>query len=99
MEKYLAGEDVTEDEIKRRHPQGHPGVRLRADPVRLGVQEQGRAADARRRHRLPAEPARHPARPQGTKPNHEDEILYRKAATTSRSPRWRSRSSPTRSAS
>jgi elongation factor G len=43
------------------HPQGHPGVRLRADPVRLGVQEQGRPADARRGHRLPAEPARHPA--------------------------------------
>ena len=46
---------------RRALPQRHAGVRLRADPVRLGVQEQGRAADARRRHRLPAEPARHPA--------------------------------------
>ena len=45
-----------------RDPRRHAGVRLRADPVRLGVQEQGRPADARRGHRLPAEPARHPAR-------------------------------------
>ena len=40
---------------------GTLGVRLRAGAVRLGVQEQGRAADARRRRRLPAAPARHPA--------------------------------------
>ena len=59
----------TEDDIKRGHPQGHAGVQLRARAVRLGVQEQGRAAHARRRRRLPALPARHPAgrghRPQG----------------------------------
>ena len=61
MEKYLGGEDVTEAEVKRAHPRRHAGVRLRADPVRLGVQEQGRPADARRCHRLPAQPARHPA--------------------------------------
>ena len=52
-------------DLRGRHqegdPQGHPRVRLRADPVRLGVQEQGCPADARRRRRLPAEPARHPA--------------------------------------
>ena len=63
MEKYLGGEELTVAEIKARHPQGHDRHRLRADPVRLGVQEQGRAADARRRHRLPAVAARHPARP------------------------------------
>ncbi len=34
---------------------------VRAGPLRLGVQEQGRAADARRRRRLPAVAARHPA--------------------------------------
>ena len=61
MEKYLAGEDAHRGRDQAGHPQGHPGVRLRADPVRLGVQEQGRAAHARRGHRLPAEPARHPA--------------------------------------
>ena len=63
MEKYLGGEELTEEEIKARDPQGHDRPRLRADPVRLGVQEQGRAADARRRRRLPAVAARHPARP------------------------------------
>ena len=41
--------------------QGHAGEPGRAGAVRLRVQEQGRAADARRRRRLPAEPARHPA--------------------------------------
>ena len=43
-------------------PQGHDlEQRVRPDPVRLGVQEQGRPADARRRRRLPAVAARHPA--------------------------------------
>ena len=39
----------------------HPGQPRRARPVRLGLQEQGRPAPARRGGRLPAEPARHPA--------------------------------------
>ena len=43
------------------HPHGHPGQPRRAHPVRLGLQEQGRPAHARRRGRLPAQPARHPA--------------------------------------
>ncbi len=42
------------------HP--HRQERDRADAVRLGVQEQGRAGDARRRGRLPAGADRHPAR-------------------------------------
>ena len=61
MEKYLGGEERHRGRDQAGDPQGHARVRLRADPVRLGVQEQGRPADARRRHRLPAEPARHPA--------------------------------------
>ena len=69
MEKYLGDEELTEDDIKLGPAQGHPGLQLRARAVRLGVQEQGRAAHARRRRRLPAQPARHPAgrghRPQG----------------------------------
>ena len=36
------------------HPQGHDLLRVRAGAVRLGVQEQGRAAHARRRRQLPA---------------------------------------------
>ena len=61
MEKYLADEELTEDEIKLGPPQGHARLQLRARALRLGVQEQGRAADARRGGRLPPEPARHPA--------------------------------------
>ena len=44
------------------HPRAHHRERDRADDVRLGLQEQGRAGDARRRHRLHARPDRHPAR-------------------------------------
>ena len=39
---------------------GHPGRRRGAGPVRVRLQEQGRAAHARRRRRLPAQPARPP---------------------------------------
>ena len=41
----------------------HARERLHARPARLRLQEQGRAAAARRRHRLPPEPARRPGRP------------------------------------
>jgi elongation factor G len=66
MEKYLAERD------HGRRPaagpaHGHPGRRGGAGPVRLGLQEQGRPAHARRRRRLPAQPAR-PAPHQGTGP-------------------------------
>ena len=44
MEKYLGDEELTEDDIKRGHPRRHAGVQLRAGALRLGVQEQGRAA-------------------------------------------------------
>ena len=58
MELYLEGEEPTEDAAHRRDPprdhrrQAHPGA------VRLGVQEQGRPAHARRRRPLPAVAAR-----------------------------------------
>ena len=42
------------------HPQGHARHLDDARAVRLRLQEQGRAAAARRGHRLPAEPARRP---------------------------------------
>ena len=61
MEKYLGRRRRHRGRDQGRAARRHAGVRLRADPVRLGVQEQGRPADARRGHRLPAEPARHPA--------------------------------------
>ena len=45
----------------QRDPPRHARVRVRAGALRLRVQEQGRAAPARRGRRLPADPARHPA--------------------------------------
>ena len=63
MEKYLGDEEITADDLRRALRTGHHRQPRRARPVRLGLQEQGRPAHARRRRRLPAEPARHPARP------------------------------------
>ena len=50
----------TIDTLKRLHPQGGQAIDVRAGPVRLGVQEQGRAAAARRGGRLSAVAGRHP---------------------------------------
>ena len=71
LEKYLHGEEITEDEIKAAlrkrvnslgaHRGGEGGACVRAGHLRLGVQEQGRAAAARRGRRLPAVAARRAA--------------------------------------
>ncbi len=68
-----------------------------AGPLRLVLQEQGRAAAAGRGHRLPAEPARRPRHGgpragQGRRGRSGDRA---RRPTTSRSPRSRSRSPPT----
>ena len=64
LEKYLHGEEISEDEIKAAlrkrviysvHTTGEKAERrLRSGHLRVGVQEQGRAAAARRGRRLPA---------------------------------------------
>ena len=53
--RALRGRDQAGD------PRRHAGVQLRPRALRFGVQEQGRPADARRRGRLHAQPAGHPA--------------------------------------
>ena len=58
MEKYLAEEPITADDLRARPAHGHPGGRRGARPVRVRLQEQGRPAHARRRRRLPALAAR-----------------------------------------
>ena len=77
LEKYLADEPLTRGRPEEGHPPRHAGRPLRPGADRIGVQEQGRPADARRRHRLPPQPARHPAdaghQPRG------DEIVTREA--------------------
>ena len=59
--KYLEGEELTEAEIERGLRLGTPADRDRPRPDRLGAQEQGHPADARRGHRLPALAARRAA--------------------------------------
>ena len=92
MEKYLADEEITADDLRRALRTGHPGQRGRPGPVRLGLQEQGRPADARRGGRLPAEPARPAARPRA--PSRARTTSRRSAppTTTPPSPPWPSRS-------
>ncbi|MGC4084651.1 MAG: GTP-binding protein [Vicinamibacterales bacterium] len=67
LEKYLGGEEITEERDQGGAPQaGHQLGALedrgcvRAGHLRVGLQEQGRAAAARRCRRLPAVAARHP---------------------------------------
>ena len=70
LEKYLGDEELDRRRDRStRSALGTLDVRVRAGAVRLRVQEQGRAAHARRGRRLPAVAARHPAdrghRPEG----------------------------------
>ena len=55
------GQRARHRDAQEADPQGHAGDGFRSDRLRLGVQEQGRSAPARRRGRLSAEPARHSA--------------------------------------
>ena len=83
----------TVDELQGRHPPGDHRRQAQPGAVRLGVQEQGRAAHARRGRRLPAEPARRRRDHRATRSSDEDEVDRARAPTrTSRSRRWRSRS-------
>ena len=81
-----------------RHPQAHRQVRGLPGPVRLGVQEQGRPAHARRRHRLPAD-ARWTSRPSRATTSKDAERSWSSVTRTrrSRSRPSRSRSPRTRS--
>ena len=58
LEKYVGEEEITAEDLRKRPAPRHDRGRHRADPVRHRIQEQGRAAAARRGRRLPAEPAR-----------------------------------------
>ena len=94
MAKYLDGGRSARPRPSwsRRSATATIALQVRPGPLRLGLQEQGRAAAARRGGRLPAVAARHPAG-QGHRPR-------RRASTrapqgrrrASRSRRWRSRS-------
>ena len=100
LEKYLHGEA----DHRRRNQGGAPQAgqqlgpregreRLRAGDLRFGVQEQGRAAAARRRRRLPALAARRPGRsPVSIRTRRKRRSSSGRRPTRRRSRRWRSRS-------
>ena len=56
MELYLEGTEPTEEQLDRRHPAGDDRQQDHPGPVRLRVQEQGRAAHARRGRRATCPP-------------------------------------------
>ena len=60
-EKFLNDEEITPADLRRAIRHGHHPQPSGSGPLRLGLQEQGRPAHARRRRRLPPEPGRHPA--------------------------------------
>ena len=102
LELLLEEQEIPVDRLKNAIREAT--LQARADPgaVRLELQEQGRPAAARRRARLPAQPARRPARRghragQGLGQRRRAHGHPRGRPTTCRSPRWRSRSWPTRS--
>ena len=93
-EAYLDGEELTVADAEGRDPPRHARRPGQPGAHRLGVQEQGRAAHARRGRRLPALAAgRRPRR----RPLHGRRDRRPSAAPTSpsRCRRWRSRSPPT----
>ena len=58
MEAYLEGEEPDVATLRKLIRKGTLAMKFVPVHLRLGVQEQGRAADAERRHRLPADAAR-----------------------------------------
>ena len=74
-----------------RHPARHDRRQGQPGAVRLGVQEQGRPADARRRGRLPAVAAGHSG-DRGHRDRRRDRRCCASRPNASRSPAWPSRS-------
>ena len=73
--KYLEGEELTDDGDQARPAPGHAPVPDRARPDRLGPQEQGHPAAARRGRRLPALAARRAADHRRCDPRPHEEVL------------------------
>ena len=61
VELILEEAEIPVEHAQARDPQGDARHQADAGPLRLVLQEQGRAAAARRGHRLPAQPARRAA--------------------------------------
>ena len=87
MNKYLETGDLSEEEIKLAIRQRTIATEIQPMLLRHRLQEQGRAAHARRRHRLPALAAGHPT---GLGHGRDDQPITRQRLTTRSSRPWRS---------
>ena len=90
LEKFVGEEPITAEDLRQRAALRHHREPVRAHPQRHRVQEQGRPAVARRRHRLHAVAGRPPAGRRARPPRASRPSASR--PTTSPSRRWRSRS-------
>ena len=86
MEKYLEGAELTEDELKVRDPEVRTGRQV-LRRLRRGRPRRDRGNAARRRRRLPAEPARRAAAGRPRPEGRGKEITGEAGRTRSRSPR------------
>ncbi len=94
--KFLEGEELSEDEIRHGLRTGTLAVQDRPRPHRLGPQEQGHPADARRGRGVPAQRRSTSLRSPGSTRRRTTKRCA-PLPTRRRSLRWRSRSQPTRS--
>ena len=81
LEMILEEQEIPVAQLKEAIRKATLAIQLTPGPVRLELQEQGRAAAARRGHRLPAEPARRAA---GRGPRARQERRGRRAARAPR---------------
>ncbi len=99
-EKYLEGEELSIADIKAAIRRAILSSTIETHrhrrALRLGVQEQGRPAHARRRHRLPAVAARHRRHGRPLGQGRDRRGAPRSRSSTPRSRRWPSRSPSTR---
>ena len=97
LEMILEEQEIPKERLVKAIRAATLSSQLTPGPVRLELQEQGRAAAAGRRHRLPAEPARRAARarPRARQGRRATARPSATRPTTSRSRRSRSRSWPT----
>ena len=93
---YLEGEELRRRDAQGRDPQGHARRPGQPGAERLRVQEQGRAAHARRGRRLPALAARRRPSVERARCRTARPRPPRTPTSPSRCPRSRSRSPPTR---
>jgi elongation factor G len=96
MELYLEGRRADRAALIAAIRRATIAGKLTPDPDRLGVQEQGRSAHARRSRPLPPSPPSTSGAIEGHAVGNEDEVIKREPDKDARCPLWPSRSPATR---